>query len=127
MGFGPANAGVNAQTVARPDHVSVPPNSVTGPGRDQSFVWVLPASAQANDRGDKAMANDKDKPAEESVPAAQEPGKKPATSTPEGAPTDEAHREVGDGTLQGSVPAGLTADQLRKLAEGGQRDDGGTG
>ena len=29
---------------------------------------------------------------------------------------DEAHREAGDGTLQGSVPAGLTADELRERA-----------
>jgi hypothetical protein len=73
------------------------------------------------------MANDKDKPAEESAADEQGPGKKPAASTPEGAPTDEAHRDAGDGTLQGSVPAGLTTEQLRKRAKSGQRDDGGTG
>ena len=30
---------------------------------------------------------------------------------------DEAHEAAGDGTLQGSVPAGLTADGLRRRAE----------
>jgi hypothetical protein len=32
--------------------------------------------------------------------------------TPGGAPTDEAHQAAGDGTLTGSVPAGLTVDEM---------------
>ena len=38
-------------------------------------------------------------------------------STEQGAPTDKAHQDAGDGTLTGSVPAGLTADELQKQAE----------
>jgi hypothetical protein len=30
---------------------------------------------------------------------------------------DEAHEAAGDGTLQGSVPAGLIAEELRRRAE----------
>ena len=44
-----------------------------------------------------------------------------------GAPTDEAHQDMGDGTLTGSVPAGLSVDELLEQAEGGKTDDGGTG
>ncbi len=41
---------------------------------------------------------------------------KPAESTEQGAPTDAAHQEAGDGTLTGSIPAGLTPDQLQQRA-----------
>lgn len=44
-----------------------------------------------------------------------------------GAPTDQAHEDAGDGTLSGSIPAGLTSRELRELAESGKTDDGGTG
>ena len=44
-----------------------------------------------------------------------------------GAPTDEAHQDAGDGTLTGSVPAGLSVGELLEQAEGGKTDDGGTG
>ena len=44
-----------------------------------------------------------------------------------GAPTDEAHQDAGDGTLTGSIPAGLSVDQLLEKAKGGRTDDGGTG
>jgi hypothetical protein len=47
--------------------------------------------------------------------------------TPAGAPTDAAHEAVGDGTLQGSVPAGLTPDELMKIARSDRTDDAGTG
>lgn len=47
--------------------------------------------------------------------------------TPEGAPTDKAHEEAGDGTLAGSTPAGLTLEQLREQARSDKTDDGGTG
>lgn len=40
-----------------------------------------------------------------------------------GAPTDEAHAEVGDGTLQGSVPAG----ELGQSGEEGETAQPGTG
>lgn len=47
--------------------------------------------------------------------------------TDQGAPTDAAHQEAGDGTLTGSVPAGLTTDQLLERSRETGRDDGGTG
>lgn len=47
--------------------------------------------------------------------------------TPSGAPTDAAHQAAGDGTLQGAVPAGLTPEELLKIADGDATDDGGTG
>lgn len=56
------------------------------------------------------------------VPIPQE-----STHTEGGAPTDDAHQEAGDGTLTGSIPAGLSVDELLKKAEGGNTDDGGTG
>jgi hypothetical protein len=43
------------------------------------------------------------------------------------APTDADHAAAGDGTLQGSVPAGASPDQLREIAENPPTDDGGTG
>ena len=46
--------------------------------------------------------------------------------TAEGAPTDQAHRDAGDGTLTGSVPAGLSLEQLREAAKGDKTDDSGT-
>ncbi|MGI4942215.1 MAG: hypothetical protein ACRYHQ_16905 [Janthinobacterium lividum] len=49
------------------------------------------------------------------------------THTDQGAPTDEAHQDVGDGSLTGSTPAGLTVDELLKQANSGKSDDGGTG
>jgi hypothetical protein len=60
--------------------------------------------------------------------AATEPDKSDESFTPTGAPTDEAHAEVGDGTLQGSVPAGLTPDALNDIADKSDGDvDAGTG
>lgn len=50
-----------------------------------------------------------------------------ATHTDGGAPTDEAHQDAGDGTLTGSVPAGLSVDELLQQAANGKTDDGGTG
>ena len=43
-----------------------------------------------------------------------------------GAPTDRAHRDAGDGTLTGSVPAGLSLKQLREAANNDKTDDSGT-
>jgi hypothetical protein len=49
------------------------------------------------------------------------------TYTDQGAPTDEAHQDAGDGSLTGSTPAGLTVDELLEQANSGKSDDGGTG
>jgi len=46
---------------------------------------------------------------------------------PSGAPTDAAHAAIGDGTLQGSAPAGVAPDELHKIASSRPTDDGGTG
>lgn len=48
------------------------------------------------------------------------------TQTGSGAATDKAHQEAGDGSATGSVPAGLTVNELLKQADE-KRDDGGTG
>lgn len=47
--------------------------------------------------------------------------------TENGAPTDGAHAEAGDGSSAGSVPAGLTVDELLKQAEEGGGNEGGAG
>ena len=47
--------------------------------------------------------------------------------TPGGAPTNAAHAAVGDGTLAGSIPAGLTPEEMETIATGDQPADGGTG
>jgi len=44
-----------------------------------------------------------------------------------GAPTNAAHQAVGDGTLTGSVPAGLTPEEMEEMAKGDQQAEGGTG
>lgn len=44
-----------------------------------------------------------------------------------GAPTDKAHEDAGDGSLAGAIPAGLSAEELLKIANSGKTDDGGTG
>lgn len=50
-----------------------------------------------------------------------------STHTGQGAPTDQAHQDAGDGSLTGSTPAGLTVDELLEQADSGKPDDGGTG
>ena len=57
------------------------------------------------------------------VPASEEDG----THTGQKAPTDEAHQDAGDGSLTGSIPAGLTVDELLEQANSGKPDNGGTG
>lgn len=47
--------------------------------------------------------------------------------TEQGAPTDKAHKDAGDGSSTGSVPAGLTVDELEQQAEKPVNNDGGTG
>jgi len=49
------------------------------------------------------------------------------THTDAGAPTDEAHRDAGDGSLTGSTPAGLTSEELLEQVNSTKLDDGGTG
>ncbi|HEX2943347.1 MAG TPA: hypothetical protein VHO91_20000, partial [Rhodopila sp.] len=46
--------------------------------------------------------------------------------TAQGAPTDAAHQDAGDGALTASVPAGLTREQLAERARTSGRDDAGT-
>ena len=46
--------------------------------------------------------------------------------TPDGAPTNRAHRDAGDGTLIGSVPAGLSPQEMEALANTDQPAEGGT-
>jgi hypothetical protein len=59
-------------------------------------------------------------------PAAQQPAE-PDTHTKRGAPTDRTYEDAGDGTLTGSVPAGLTVEELREQARSNKTVDGGTG
>ena len=47
--------------------------------------------------------------------------------TDQGAPTDAAHQDAGDGSLTGSTPAGLTVDELLEQANSNKSSDGGTG
>ena len=46
--------------------------------------------------------------------------------TGQGGPTDEAHQDAGDGSLAGSVSAGLTADEFVEQANSNKPSDGGT-
>ncbi len=55
-----------------------------------------------------------------------EPSAEDGAHTEGGAPTDRAHRDAGDGTLTGSVPAGLSLEQLREAANNDKTDDSGT-
>jgi hypothetical protein len=55
-----------------------------------------------------------------------EPSAEGDAHTAGGAPTDQAHQDAGDGTLTGSVPAGLSLEQLRKAANTDKTDDSGT-
>ena len=55
-----------------------------------------------------------------------EPSAEDGAHTAGGAPTDRAHQDAGDGTLTGSVPAGLSLEQLRKAANTDKTDDSGT-
>jgi hypothetical protein len=47
--------------------------------------------------------------------------------TESGAPTDKAHLEAGDGSLTGSIPAGLSIEELQEIAESDQTVEPGTG
>lgn len=57
------------------------------------------------------------------VPASQDD----AHHTASGAPTNAAHEAVGDGTLTGSVPAGLTPKEMEDMANSDQVGEPGTG
>lgn len=65
--------------------------------------------------------------ASDSIPSDVEPPEEDANHTEQGAPTNKAHQDVGDGSLTGATPAGLTVDELLKQANSGKTDDGGTG
>ncbi|MBP0446461.1 hypothetical protein J8J14_16925 [Roseomonas sp. SSH11] len=67
------------------------------------------------------MSAKDNKPSPVPEPSAQDPA-----HTEGGAPTDAAHQADGDGTLTGSVPAGLSADELHKIAESDKTGDTGT-
>ena len=54
-----------------------------------------------------------------------EPSAEDGAHTEGGAPTDQAHQDAGDGTLTGSVPAGLSLKQLRESAVNDMTDDSG--
>ncbi|MFC0406944.1 hypothetical protein [Roseomonas elaeocarpi] len=56
-----------------------------------------------------------------------EQGEADRDHTQGGAPKDSAHEDAGDGALTGSVPAGLSREELRRVAESDKTDDGGTG
>lgn len=47
--------------------------------------------------------------------------------TPGGAPTNAAHEAVGDGTLTGSAPAGLSPEEMAAMAAKDQLSESGTG
>ena len=55
-----------------------------------------------------------------------EPSARDGAHTAGGAPTDQAHQDAGDGTLTGSVPAGLGLEQLREAANNNKTDDSET-
>jgi hypothetical protein len=55
-----------------------------------------------------------------------EPPAEDDAHTEGGAPTDRAHQDAGDGTLTGSIPAGLSSKQLREAANNDKTDDSGT-
>ena len=63
----------------------------------------------------------------DTTPTNAEPPENDADHTEGGAPTDKAHGDAGDGSLTGAVPAGLSGDELQKIANSGKTDDGGTG
>lgn len=52
--------------------------------------------------------------------------KQDQSHTQGGAPTDKAHQDQGDGTLTGTVPAGLNTDQLEERAKSDKTDNPGT-
>ncbi|HEY8611417.1 MAG TPA: hypothetical protein VIL69_09035 [Roseomonas sp.] len=43
-----------------------------------------------------------------------------------GAPTDKAHEDAGDGSLAGSIPAGLSTRELREIANSDKTTESGT-
>ena len=63
----------------------------------------------------------------ETTPADPPKTEQAPTHTEEGAPTDAAHQGAGDGSLTGSTPAGLSADELLKQANSNKGADPGTG
>ena len=54
----------------------------------------------------------------------EEPVPEGPAHTESGAPTDKAHKDAGDGYTTGSVPAGLTVDEM--LEQGDTTTEAGT-
>ncbi len=71
------------------------------------------------------MSGSKDKA--DTAPSDMAPPTADSAHTAQGAPTDEAHQDAGDGSPTGSIPAGLTIDELREQANSDKPSDGGTG
>ncbi len=63
----------------------------------------------------------------ETAPSDVETPTEEVTHTDQGAPTDKAHQDAGDGSLTGSTPAGLTVKELLEQADSDKPTDGGTG
>jgi len=63
----------------------------------------------------------------DTAPSDAEPPMEDRGHTDSGAPTDQAHQDAGDGSLTGSIPAGLTVDELMEQANSNKPSDGGTG
>ena len=64
----------------------------------------------------------------ESIPSDVEPpDASDETHTEGGTPTDKAHEEVGDGSLTGSIPAGLTVSEMEEFMKKETGNEGGTG
>lgn len=63
----------------------------------------------------------------DAAPSDVAPPTSDSAHTGQGAPTDEAHQDAGDGSLTGSIPAGLTVDELMEQANSNKPSDGGTG
>ncbi|MFH5925922.1 hypothetical protein [Roseomonas xinghualingensis] len=55
-----------------------------------------------------------------------QPSGKDGTHTASGAPTDKAHLKDGDGSLAGSIPAGLSSRELHEVAKSDKTTDSGT-
>jgi len=57
----------------------------------------------------------------------QPPEADDASHTEGGAPTDKAHKEAGDGSSTGSIPAGLTVSEMEEFVKKGGGNEGGVG
>ena len=69
-------------------------------------------------------------PEDPKLPSEAVPDPTPSPADPahtaDGAPTNQAHQDAGDGTLVGSIPAGLSPKEMDALANTDQLSEGGT-